>query len=341
MLRRIVCEIGKRDKVPRMADLPDYDQLPAVGGKPPGSSWGIWGDDDVLGCLNLLTPERVQRGAATVRKGAVFALNYDLAKPDPPLFGGRDAPEHTVAWLAGEVGHDDELSGWNTQTSSQWDGFRHIRSLVHGFYNGVADEDHGVHHWARRGLAGRAVLSDVERHLAGKGQALRGDERYEITPDDIRSTLVAQGSPVEVGDVLLIRTGWLGWYRALDDPQREEVPANLATPGLRSGEETAGFLWDLHIAAVAADNPALEAWPPPVFTDPEALQAIGDPTRASWAFLHFSLLPLLGLPIGELWDLDALAADCAADGVYEVFLTSAPLNLLNGVASPPNALAIK
>ena len=36
-----------------------------------------------------------------------------------------------------------------------------------------------------------------------------------------------------------------------------------------------------------------------------------------------------------------LAADCAADGRYEFMFTSAPLNLPSGVASPPNALAIK
>jgi hypothetical protein len=57
--------------------------------------------------------------------------------------------------------------------------------------------------------------------------------------------------------------------------------------------------------------------------------------------LHFSLLGLLGIPIGELFDLDALAEDCAADGRYTCLLTSAPLNLSAGVASPPNALAIK
>ena len=44
---------------------------------------------------------------------------------------------------------------------------------------------------------------------------------------------------------------------------------------------------------------------------------------------------------GELWDLDELAHDCAADGVYEFLFTSAPLNLHQGVASPPNALAVK
>ena len=61
------------------------------------------------------------------------------------------------------------------------------------------------------------------------------------------------------------------------------------------------------------------------------------PTRSCTS----AVLGLLGIPIGEMWDLDALAADCAVDGVYEFLLTSAPLNLHQGVGSPANALAIK
>ena len=66
-----------------------------------------------------------------------------------------------------------------------------------------------------------------------------------------------------------------------------------------------------------------------------------DPSKLHEGFVHFSLLPMLGLPIGELWDLDGLAADCAADGRYTCLLTSAPLNLERGVGTPPNAMAIK
>ena len=101
---------------------------------------------------------------------------------------------------------------------------------------------------------------------------------------------------------------------------------NLRFPGIGPDEEMASYLWDLHIAAVAADNPALEAWPP----GPE-----------SGGFLHFRLIPLLGMNIGEFWYLEDLAADCAQDGVYEFMFTSAPLNVPGGVGSPPNALAIK
>jgi len=83
----------------------------------------------------------------------------------------------------------------------------------------------------------------------------------------------------------------------------------------------------------AADNPALEVFPPG--TDGEG----GDDPEGP--FLHFQLLPRLGMPIGELWDLDGLADACVADGVYEFMLTSAPMRLRNGVATPPHALAIR
>ena len=325
-----------------MADpLPSYDELPVVPGAPAGSSWGLWGEGDVHGCLNLLTPERVQAGAACVRRGAVFPLNLELELPGPPLFN-RSAFEHTVHDRPS--GHDDELSNWNTQSSSQWDGFRHIRHPVHGFYNGVADEDHGIHHWARAGIAGRGVLVDVARWREGVERPLRPDRSDPITPADIALTIESQGVEVETGDILLIRTGWMSWYRSLSAHDRAELAGEgaLSHCGLQPGFDTARTLWNLHIAAVAADNPALELWPPGALLEPDEVQSLrSDSERTPEFFVHFSLLPLLGLPIGELFDLDALADDCAADGIYTCFVTSAPLNLQAGVASPPNALAIK
>ena len=321
--------------------LPSYAELPVKEGAPPGSSWGVWGDNDVFGCLNLLTPERVRDAAALIRKGSLFPLNWDMGLPDPPLFG-RAAFEHNVQWLANEVGHDDELSGWNTQSSSQWDGFRHIKSAIHGFYGGVADEDHGVHHWARRGLAGRAVLLDVGRWRASQGRALDLSASDPIEPADLVATAAAQGTEIRTGDVLLMRTGWINWYSGLEADARRDLATNLKTPGLRPCRETVEMLWDLHVAAVAGDNPALEVWPPGALATPETFETIrSDPERTYELFAHFAILPLLGLPIGEMWNLDPLAADCAEDGVYEGFFTSAPLNLAAGVASPPNAMVVK
>jgi hypothetical protein len=57
--------------------------------------------------------------------------------------------------------------------------------------------------------------------------------------------------------------------------------------------------------------------------------------------LHYRALPLLGLPLGELFVLAPLAQDCANDRRYEFMVVSAPLNLEGGIASPPNAVVIK
>ena len=145
-----------------------------------------------------------------------------------------------------------------------------------------------------------------------------------ITADDLASCLAAQGTTVETGDILLVRTGWMAWYRALDAEARADYASErmAPSPGL-SGLDVPALLWDLHVAAVAADNPAVEMIPM---------------TRD---FLHVHFLPLLGIPLGELWDLDALADDCSAARTYDAFFTSAPLNMPNGVASPPNAIAVR
>ena len=323
-----------------MSSLPAYDELPVAPGMPAGSSWGLWGASDTLGCLNLLTPERIRAGLACAVRGAVFNLNLEMELPGPPLFS-RSAFEHVVHDFT--VGHDDELSGWNTQSSSQWDGFRHIRHPVYGHYNGVADADHGIHHWARRGIVGRAVLVDVARWRESVGRPIDPASPTAIEIEDLMATLDAQKVEIEVGDILLVRTGWIAWYRTLGSDERVELAGTPHTPacGLQRGVESARALWNLHIAAIAADNPALEVMPFGFGNRDEAKYWTEDPGRAAETMLHFSLLGLLGIPIGEFFDLDALAEDCASDGRYVCLLTSAPLNLAAGVASPPNALAIK
>jgi kynurenine formamidase len=99
----------------------------------------------------------------------------------------------------------------------------------------------------------------------------------------------------------------------------------MECPGLDAHRETAAWLWDHRIAAIAADNPAVEA----------------QKVDAAVGFQHRRLIPLLGMALGEFWFLDDLASDCAEDGVYEFMLVAAPLNIPGGVGSPANAYAIK
>jgi hypothetical protein len=63
----------------------------------------------------------------------------------------------------------------------------------------------------------------------------------------------------------------------------------------------------------------------------------GDPAVGS---LHRRLLPLLGLPLGELFDLERLSVHCRSTDTYFFVVSSAPMNLPGGCGSPSNALAI-
>jgi kynurenine formamidase len=234
-------------------------------------------------------------------------------------------------------GLDDAYDDFYPQGSSQWDSLSHIGHPEDGFYGGrrladvtVGSENPlGIEHWARRGIAGRFVLVDVARRRSRIGRPLDHAIGEPIEPDELEATMVDQGVELRGGDVLLIRFGWIEWYEQLDAAGRHRVAelGHTPTPGLSQREAMAEWLWDEGVAAVVGDNPGVEMYP----ADPEDIER----------FLHYRLLPLLGFAIGELFFLDALAADCAADGVFEGLFTAAPLNLPGGVGSPANALALK
>jgi hypothetical protein len=56
---------------------------------------------------------------------------------------------------------------------------------------------------------------------------------------------------------------------------------------------------------------------------------------------HMLALRDMGLLLGELFDFERLAEDCAADGVYECMFVASPLNIPGAVGSPLNPLAVK
>ena len=312
--------------------LPSYAELSAREDAPKGSAWGVFGPDDQLGTINFLTPERAVAAARLVRKGAVFPLNLPLHLPDPPLFN-RGRYQHRIRRFEQGLGYDDHLDNFYLQASSQWDSLAHVGHPRHGLYNGVqADEvtgeegsKNGVDAWARRGIVGRGVLLDVARHLEAQGDPIDPSSSRAIKVAELEAAASAQDVTVEPGDILLVRTGWLRHYLDADQSTRDAIARDLHAPGLEGSIEMAGWLWDHRIAAVAADCPALEPWP----------------WDLSVGALHVRALCYLGMPFGEMWDLEALAEDCAEDGAYVFLLTSAPLHLRGGVGSPPNALAIK
>ena len=315
-----------------LTKIPTFDQLPVRAGAPPESSWGVF-EDEALGCLNFLTPAGVVEAARLVQSGKVFRLDTKIGGLNPPLFG-RAAMQHTVIPL-GPMAHDDIVQ-FNTQESSQWDGLAHVGHNGHGaFYNGVKVEEIrnegnarlGIHKWADR-FVGRGVLIDAYAHRKSKGRAVNPLERDAYTVEELKDALQAQGTTLKPGTILLVRTGWLEAYdRCTADQKTAMVPFDKVTSiGIDPSREMVAWLWDNRVAAIATDSPGVEPLP----------MNLGDE-----GLLHYRALPLLGLPLGELFVLAPLAEDCAGDRRYEFMLVSSPLHVEGGIATPPNAVVIK
>jgi kynurenine formamidase len=335
--------------VPRVRDVPDapfagwrppdyeVDADGKVTGAEPGPhhNWSRWGALDQRGAFNLLTPERVAAAAQLVRSGKRFSLALPIGRPTPG--GYRAEPLHLYRFAAGDsvlgAGRagaaypvSDDYVVMALQASTQVDGFGHVGGdgvLYNGYWAGLVTaaggaQRLGIHHLAS-GIVGRAVLLDVARAL-GVDHLEPG---FAIGPDELAATRAAQHVEVRAGDILLVRTGHLGWQLSLpaDDPGlRTRDHAGISTRAI-------SWLHDHDVAMVACDNAACSVVPP----------------EAGDAFLtwHVAALRDLGLLVGELFDLDALAADCADDGVYEAFFVAAPMPVVGGAGSPLNPIAMK
>lgn len=292
------------------------------------SNWGRWGDDDERGTINLITPERLVAAAKLVRRGAIFDLGIPFDGNGPQPGGGRINPVR----LMSETGADQDYPGgfhyaddyvfMPLQSASQWDGLAHVHYDDH-LYNGFPSSDvspHGAKHCSidkmAKGIVGRGVLLDIAR-LKGVDWLQAGEV---ITPDDLDAAADRQGVTVGPGDILLFRTGWRTKF-----VREKDANAFMAgEPGL--GLACAEWLHARDVAALGSDNWAIEVLP-----------GENDDVFA----VHMVLIRDMGMTLGEILDLDELAADCEADGVWEFLLTAPPIKFTAAVGSPINPLAIK
>ena len=96
--------------------LPDFDELPEVPGLGLRHAWDVFGRDDTLGSINLVTPARVAAAAASVTTGEIISLDAPLNIPDPPLFGRRPYRHEIYALSRHEM--DDRIEGFQPQGST-------------------------------------------------------------------------------------------------------------------------------------------------------------------------------------------------------------------------------
>jgi len=306
------------------------------------SNWGRWGDDDQRGTLNHVTAEHVARAGSLIESGKVIsmALPYDDTGPQTGG-GGRFNPIHLMIRDGADAiantsvrdfygGVDKHFRGTDDiiimplQCGTQWDALGHV--VFEGqIYNGYSADQVSSRgalknsvRQAAGAMAGRGVLLDV----AASKECEWLEPGYAIGGDDLDEAARRPGVAVGVGDHVFVRTGAISAARARG---AWGDYAGGDAPGL--GLASVEWLADNCIAAVATDTWGFEVRPN------ETLD-VDQP-------LHLVTIVHMGLWVGEIFDLDPLAEDCAADGVYEFFFCGPPLPFTRAVGSPLNPMAIK
>jgi len=319
-----------------MTELPNYADLPPApeGGR---SGWGLFGAGDNLGLVNLMTPERIAAAARLVRRGS-GVLPGHAARQRFPRRWPRSAARRgiTSCTSAARPGSTTSTTNFYPQASSQWDSLAHVGYAPDQMYNGVTEQEvlagtrNTIDHWARHGLAGRAVLLDVERAMREAGLPYDPGGSSAIGVDGLELARRQAGVEFAPGDIILLHTGFAAWYVEQPSQVKFRLHGNPATPGVEHSEAVCEYLWNSHAAAIASDTYGVEVFPADMSAE-----------ARPFGFLHNMLIGQFGMALGELWWLSDLARDCTADGVHEMFLVSAPLNAPGGIGSPANAVAIK
>lgn len=297
-------------------------------------NWGRWGPDDEIGTLNFVGDEEVKAAAALVRKGRVISMGLDFNFNGPQKgWGNRFNPIHTmlqtgtdaVAGNQDKIGirYADDMVTMPLQCGTQWDALGHVffdEQMWNGYDARLVDstgaQKNGIEKTRDR-MVGRGVLLDVARF---KGGYL--DDGYGISSADLDECAAAQGVEIRRGDFVVVRTGHM--ERCLDRGDWGGYAGGDA-PGLRF--ETAEWIHRKEIAAICTDTWGCEVRPN------ESTQ-INQP----W---HWVVIPMIGISMGEIFNLRELAEDCAQDGAYEFLFCAPALPITGAVGSPINPIAIK
>ncbi len=311
-------------------DLPSAAR-PEVEGPVVGRS--PWGPDDELGALNRMTDASRAAVLARIDGGRVYDLGveYFVGMPSWHVLGDprfqywlTHTPRGTAVDDPAGVGdrqnalvsYTGDAVSFYTHMGTHIDALNHF-GLRGEIYNGFrADEHLGDRGWRRAGaetippIVARGVLVDV---AGAKGVDVLPDS-YAITADDLREALALQHVELQPGDVVLVRGGRMRTWPDDEAYVRDQ-------PGL--GMDAARWLAEeQQVLAVGGDNLSLEHFP-----------VSGD--AGTWVPVHTYLLAQQGVPIIEVLDLEALAAD----GVHEFAFVAASLEFRGASAAPFRPLA--
>jgi kynurenine formamidase len=290
-----------------------------------------WGPDDQLGRLNLITSQSISKVMNSIDSTKVFDLSVDYFMGMPSWLAGGD-PSYQI-WMthtpSGNIidnpmnlpKENNELISYSgdafsmyTHCGTHMDTFNHFG--YHGeIWNGFSEKEHlGSRHWSVCGpenyppIIARAVMIDV---AAAKGVDML-PESYGIGKADLLEALDKQGTTIEPGDIIMVRTGRMTVW-----PDRDKYLTN--TPGINI--EAAEFLVGEGAIIIGADNISLEQLP--------------SPEKDNWHPVHTYLFTEAGVPIIELMWLEELSKE----KIYEVGFIGTNMPLVGATGSPIQPLA--
>lgn len=337
--------------------------------RPEGSNWGDFGDNDRLGRLNLLTPDKLLTAVREVKAGLSFCLSLPLDYPGGSVLNPRRFPPRLSYSMRGDdpamcypmakvqpgqtdVVCDDRVT-LSTQYSTQWDSLAHMGALFDAdddgreevvFYNGyrAGHDVRGPKDYLADGRelpppygAGPLGIDGLaECGMQGRGVMIDlfthlGSRRKAVGYRELMQILEDDGVVIEEGDIVCLRTGF---DRLLLD-NKKNPPAGIQheyCAGLDGSDpELLQWITRTGLVALVSDNEAVEFLPTP--KPPQH--------RGSHFPLHEHCLFKLGIPLGELFWLSDLADWLRAHGRYRFLLTAPPLRLPGAVGSPVTAVA--
>jgi kynurenine formamidase len=343
--------------------------------RPPGSTWGDWGDDDELGRINLMTPQKVLEGVREVEAGMSFCLSLPLDYPGGTALNQRRhppvvAPTEDMEGAPGtfynvrmsamrDFGDPKYVDVWaddvvtlSLQYSTQWDSLAHVGAEYDADGDGV--EEAVYYNGYRAGI-----------DLVGPTPDARGDGSGHTAFAHHLGLEHMAAHGVQGRGVLVDLAHHLGheWQRVDRGTLQEIMDADgvVVEPGdvllLHTGFATKVLEWERNPDPVkihtlcsyldARDFSLLEwiaeSQISALVADNYAVEGLlgkdRDPSRHSFLPIHHLCLFKLGVPLGEMWYLHELAAWLRAHGRSRFLLTAPPLRMPGVVGSPVTPVA--
>ena len=343
--------------------------------RPPGSTWGDWGDDDELGRVNLLTPGKVLEGVREVEAGITFCLSLPLDFPGgtalnqrrhPPVLAptedldGNPAVFYNVHQRdIARWGHPDHVDVWaddvvtmSLQYSTQWDSLAHAGAEFDADGDGV--EEPVYYNGYRAGVDVVGPADDARgdgsghrcfaHHLGVEHMAFHGVQGRGVLVDlahhlghDFRGVDLATLREIMAADGVVVEPGDI-----------LVLHTGFATRVLEWDRRPDPELLNRMCTYLDARDEALLEWVArsqvaAIAADNYAVEGLVGGRRPAGRHsllpLHHLCLFVLGVPLGELWYLHDLAAWLREHGRSRFLLTAPPLRLPGAVGSPVTPIA--